>query len=210
MPTLLQRKVGASGTIVGIDESEQMLQVATERVAEHGWNNVHLLAAPVVHAPIESTADAALFCAVHDVLQSAAALDHICVPARRWPRPAGSGQPRGIGRWGHGWQPCMHRSSTISPASTGPGSCWPSSPPTCESTSWPSPPDTSRSATPGTARHASKVQGLDAVGEPPDCRHQCRPCPPRQIVSMPGSTSRSASGSAGQLHLVHWRERPDL
>ncbi len=94
---LLQRKVGASGMIVGIDESEQMLQVAGERVAEHGWDNVRLLAAPVARAPIEGTADAALFCAVHDVLQSPAALDHIFDHLRpgapvaaaggKWPAP---------------------------------------------------------------------------------------------------------------------------
>ena len=44
---LLQRKVGPTGTIVGIDASEQMLEVAGDRVAEHGWDNVHLIAAPV-------------------------------------------------------------------------------------------------------------------------------------------------------------------
>ncbi len=94
---LLARKVGASGMIVGIDESEQMLQVAGERVAEHGWDNVRLLAAPVARAPIEGIADAALFCAVHDVLQSSAALDHIFDHLRpgapvaaaggKWPAP---------------------------------------------------------------------------------------------------------------------------
>ncbi|PZS40066.1 MAG: hypothetical protein DLM62_04855, partial [Pseudonocardiales bacterium] len=94
---LLHRKVGASGMIVGIDESEQMLQVARERVAAHGWGNVRLLAAPVARAPIEDTADAALFCAVHDVLQSPAALNHIFDHLRpgapvaaaggKWPAP---------------------------------------------------------------------------------------------------------------------------
>ena len=94
---LLQHKVGTSGTIVGIDESEQMLEVAGERVAEHGWNNVRLLAAPVARAPIDCTADAALFCAVHDVLQSPAALGHVFDHLRpgapvaaaggKWPAP---------------------------------------------------------------------------------------------------------------------------
>ncbi len=94
---LLHRKVGASGMIVGIDESEQMLQVAGERVAVHGWDNVRLIAAPVARAPIEATADAAVFCAVHDVLQSPAALDHIFDHLRpgapvaaaggKWPAP---------------------------------------------------------------------------------------------------------------------------
>ncbi|MGC1732573.1 MAG: methyltransferase domain-containing protein [Pseudonocardiaceae bacterium] len=94
---LLRRKVGASGMIVGIDESEQMLEVAAERVAQHGWDNVRLLASPVASAPIETAADAALFCAVHDVLQCPAALDHIFAHLRpgapvaaaggKWPAP---------------------------------------------------------------------------------------------------------------------------
>ena len=73
----LQEKVGATGAIVGIDASEQMLQVAADRVAEHGWHNVRLIAAPVADAPIEATADAAVFCAVHDLMQSPAALDNV-------------------------------------------------------------------------------------------------------------------------------------
>ena len=95
---LLQHKVGTSGTIVGIDESEQMLEVAGERVAEHGWNNVRLLAAPVMHAPIDCTADAALFCAVHDVLQSPAALTHVFDHLRAGAPVAAAG-----GKWPAPW-----------------------------------------------------------------------------------------------------------
>ncbi len=95
---LLQRKVGASGVIVGIDESEQMLQVAGERVAAHGWDNVRLVAAPVARAPIEGTADGALFCAVHDVLQSTAALDHIFAHLRPGAPVAAAG-----GKWPASW-----------------------------------------------------------------------------------------------------------
>ena len=67
---LLHDKVGPTGRIVGIDASEDMLQVAADRVTTHGWDNVRLVAAPAERAPIEGPADAALFCAVHDVLQS--------------------------------------------------------------------------------------------------------------------------------------------
>ena len=74
---LLHDKVGPTGTIVGIDASEQMLQVAADRVTAHGWDNVRLVAAPAERAPIEGPADAALFCAVHDVLQSRAALGRV-------------------------------------------------------------------------------------------------------------------------------------
>ena len=48
---LLQHKVGPTGAIIGIDASEQMLRVAADRIAEHGWDNVALIAAPVATAP---------------------------------------------------------------------------------------------------------------------------------------------------------------
>lgn len=93
----VQDKIGSSGTIVGIDESPQMLDVARQRVAEHGWANVRLLASPVADATIPATADAALFCAVHDVLQSQSALVNVFAHLRpgapiaavggKWPAP---------------------------------------------------------------------------------------------------------------------------
>jgi len=76
LPMLLD-KVGSTGTIVGIDASEQMLRVAADRVTAHGWDNVRLVATPAEQAPIDGPADAALFCAVHDVLQSRAALGRV-------------------------------------------------------------------------------------------------------------------------------------
>jgi ubiquinone/menaquinone biosynthesis C-methylase UbiE len=94
---LLQHKVGRTGTIIGIDASQQMLQVAADRIAEHGWHNVRLIAAPVATAPIDGMADAALFCAVHDLMQSPAALgnvfDHlrpgapVAAAGGKWPAP---------------------------------------------------------------------------------------------------------------------------
>ena len=94
---LLQRKVGRTGAIIGIDASEQMLKVAADRIAEHSWDNVRLIAAPVAHAPIDTTADAAVFCAVHDLMQCPAALgnvfDHlrpgapVAATGGKWPAP---------------------------------------------------------------------------------------------------------------------------
>ena len=94
---LLQRKVGRTGAIIGIDASEQMLKVAADRIAEHCWDNVRLIAAPVAHAPIDTTADAAVFCAVHDLMQCPAALgnvfDHlrpgapVAAAGGKWPAP---------------------------------------------------------------------------------------------------------------------------
>ncbi len=74
---LLQHKVGPTGAIIGIDASEQMLQVAADRVAEHGWDNVRLIASPVATAPIAATADAAVFCAVHDLMQCPTAMGNV-------------------------------------------------------------------------------------------------------------------------------------
>jgi ubiquinone/menaquinone biosynthesis C-methylase UbiE len=95
---LLQEKIGSAGTIVGIDESEQMLEVARNRVTERGWGNVRLIAVPADRAPIDGAADAALFCAVHDVMQSRAALEHVFAHLR-------PGAPVGAvgGKWPSAW-----------------------------------------------------------------------------------------------------------
>ena len=47
------------------------------RTRPRGWDNVTIVQAPVESAPIPVMADAALFCAVHDVLQSPAALANV-------------------------------------------------------------------------------------------------------------------------------------
>ena len=78
---LLQRKLGPAGAIVGIDASEEMLRLAGRRCSENSWDNVRLIASPVDTASFDTMADAALFCAVHDVLQSPRAvlniIDHL-------------------------------------------------------------------------------------------------------------------------------------
>ena len=87
-----------NSTIIGIDASAQMLEVAGARVTEHGWDNVQLLTTPVAQAPINRTADAALFCAVHDVLQSPAALTHVFAHLRPGAAVAATG-----GKWPPTW-----------------------------------------------------------------------------------------------------------
>ncbi len=95
---LLHRKVGPTGHIVGIDGSSDMIELASRRVEGHGWQNVDLIAASVDVAPISiAAADAVVFCAVHDVLQSRAALEnifrhvrpgaHIAAIGGKWPAP---------------------------------------------------------------------------------------------------------------------------
>ena len=107
---LLHDKVGPTGRIVGIDASEQMLQVAADRVAAHGWDNVRLVAAPAERAPIEGPADAALFCAVHDVLQSRAALGRVFAHLRPGAAVAAGGG-KSPGPWlrhMRGWVHALH------------------------------------------------------------------------------------------------------
>ena len=95
---LLQQRIGPGGTIVGIDASARMLELAGRRVADHGWRNVVLVQAPVEDAIIPEAADAVLFCAVHDVLQSPAALDNLFAGTRPGARVAAVG-----GKWAPPW-----------------------------------------------------------------------------------------------------------
>ncbi|MGH3888180.1 MAG: class I SAM-dependent methyltransferase [Pseudonocardiaceae bacterium] len=94
----VQRKIGATGAIIGIDEAPAMLAVAARHITAHGWRNVELLASPVQDAMITEAADAALFSAVHDVLQSPVALHTVFTALRpgAWVGAAG-------GKWPDPW-----------------------------------------------------------------------------------------------------------
>jgi len=76
---LLRDKVGPGGTVIGIEESPEMAAVAREYIAREGWRNVTVVQSPAEDARLEATADAALFCAVHDILQSPRALRNVMV-----------------------------------------------------------------------------------------------------------------------------------
>ena len=64
----LLHKAVPPGAIVGRGPSEQKLRAGRRLRRRARWGNVRLLAAPVGQASIDVSADAALFCAVHDVL----------------------------------------------------------------------------------------------------------------------------------------------
>lgn len=74
---LLREKVGPGGTVIGIEESPEMAAVARESIAREGWRNVAVVQTPTEDARLEANADAALFCAVHDILQSPGALRNV-------------------------------------------------------------------------------------------------------------------------------------
>ncbi len=95
---LLLAKAGAHGHIVGIDESPEMVRLAQERVTRAGWPNVTVIQARAEYADLAVTADAALFCAVHDILQSQHALRNIMAQLRPGAAIAAIG-----GKWAAPW-----------------------------------------------------------------------------------------------------------
>lgn len=74
---LLRDKVGPHGAVIGIEESPDMAALAREHIAREGWRNVTVVQASAEDVRLEGTADAALFCAVHDILQSPGALRNV-------------------------------------------------------------------------------------------------------------------------------------
>ncbi len=73
----LEEAVGPHGTIIGIEQSLNMIEHARARAAQHRWNNVILLGHPVEEAVIPGRADAALFCFTHDVVRTPAAVANV-------------------------------------------------------------------------------------------------------------------------------------
>ena len=97
-PLLLDR-IGPSGVIIGLDPAPEMLALAQVKVDAHGWNGVHLIGASAEEADLPRLADAALFSAVHDVLQSPEALDNVFAHLRPGAAVAAAG-----GKWPPPWQ----------------------------------------------------------------------------------------------------------
>ena len=91
---LLREKVGREGGVVGIEEAPEMVAVAREHIAGEGWDNVTVVQAPAEEADLGLTADAALFCAVHDILQSPDALENVMTRLR-----PGAWVAAGGGKW---------------------------------------------------------------------------------------------------------------
>jgi demethylmenaquinone methyltransferase/2-methoxy-6-polyprenyl-1,4-benzoquinol methylase len=90
-------RVGPTGTVVGVEPAAAMRALAAERVEARGWANVEIIESPVESAALPA-ADHALFCAVHDVLQSGPALDHVLAAVRDGGWVAATG-----GKWAPPW-----------------------------------------------------------------------------------------------------------
>lgn len=89
-------RVGPHGRIVGVDASAPMLAIAAERAAALD-PAVELIEAPVEDAALPEV-DHALFCAVHDVMRSAQAVDNVLAHVR-----GGGTVSAGGGKWGPAW-----------------------------------------------------------------------------------------------------------
>jgi trans-aconitate methyltransferase len=101
-------KVGPQGRVVGIEESPEMVAVARERIEQEGWRNVTVVQSSAEDAQIGSNADAALFCAVHDILQSPDALRNVLSKLR-----PGAGVAAGGGKWAAPWMVAVNLPVTM-------------------------------------------------------------------------------------------------
>jgi ubiquinone/menaquinone biosynthesis C-methylase UbiE len=57
---LLRDAVGPTGTVVGVDVTRELLDVARDRAAAEGWSNVHCIQADAREAPLAGDVDAVL------------------------------------------------------------------------------------------------------------------------------------------------------
>jgi demethylmenaquinone methyltransferase/2-methoxy-6-polyprenyl-1,4-benzoquinol methylase len=94
----LSRRVGASGRVIGIEQSPEMAAHAGRRAGEAAHRNIQLVIAPVEEADIGARADAVLFCYTHDVLQSDKAIENVMRHTRAGARVVVAGA-RVLGWW---------------------------------------------------------------------------------------------------------------
>jgi precorrin-6B methylase 2 len=73
----IQQRIGPEGRLIGVEPSPEMLAQAQALVQRRGWTNVELVCGRAEDAAIPATVDAAILCAVHDVMRSPTALAHV-------------------------------------------------------------------------------------------------------------------------------------
>jgi len=105
---LLLEKVGPDGAVTGIEESPEMAAIARERIEQEGWRNVTVLQSRAEDAETAPTADAALFCAVHDILQSQAAVQNVMSQLC-----SGAWVAAGGGKWAASWMAALNLATMI-------------------------------------------------------------------------------------------------
>jgi arsenite methyltransferase len=90
LPLLLDA-VGSGGTVIGVEQSPDMLALARQRMVAAGWRNVTLIDAAAEAVVLPRMVDALLFNYTHDVIRSPAALHKLCRQAATGARVAVAG-----------------------------------------------------------------------------------------------------------------------
>jgi ubiquinone/menaquinone biosynthesis C-methylase UbiE len=75
--TAVEGLIGPEGSIVGVEQSPEMLERARGRAAENDWQNITLISSSVEEAAIPLAADAALFHFTHDIMRTPKALANV-------------------------------------------------------------------------------------------------------------------------------------
>lgn len=73
----IEKVVGKSGTILGIEPSYSMIKGAETRIAHEKWENITLLENRIEDIKVDETFDGALLFAMHDVFNSMEGLETI-------------------------------------------------------------------------------------------------------------------------------------
>jgi ubiquinone/menaquinone biosynthesis C-methylase UbiE len=95
---LLQERIGPEGAIIAVDESVAMLDIARARAEQFGWSNVTFMLAPAAEVDLPVDADAALFCAVHDIVRCPDSVNNVLSQLRPGARVTSGG-----GKWAAPW-----------------------------------------------------------------------------------------------------------
>jgi len=90
LPLLLDA-IGPGGAVIGVEQSPDMLALASRRIATAAWNNVTLIEAAAEVVVLPRVVDAMLFNYTHDVIRSPAALDNLFRQAAAGARVAVAG-----------------------------------------------------------------------------------------------------------------------
>lgn len=73
----LLERVGATGTVVGVDQSPEMAAQAIDRVRRHGWPNATVVVDAIEHFQWPGRFDAILFNYAHDITRSPESIDNV-------------------------------------------------------------------------------------------------------------------------------------
>jgi ubiquinone/menaquinone biosynthesis C-methylase UbiE len=93
----LEEAIGPDGRVIAVEPCEPMLDKALSTARRRGWGNITPVRSCAEEAAIPDGADAALFCAVHDLLRSERGLRNVLRRVAPGGRVVASG-----GRWAPG------------------------------------------------------------------------------------------------------------